>query len=172
LLCDPERFLGEKEIMNVVGMGVFYINDHNVCVIRKSINPKLIDIYTQHHIELNQLTKKLLKKSNKVLIIDLHSYSKDPLKYELNFPIKKRPEICIGINEKFDKEIVDKIISIISNFSLEYEINQPFSGCLIPSDYINDDRVTGVMLEIRKDVYEGDGFNKIKDLIYTIQKEV
>ena len=40
----------------------------------------------------------ILKKDNKVIIIDCHSFPKYPLPYELN-QVRERAEICIGTDE-------------------------------------------------------------------------
>lgn len=173
ILCDVERYLDNREIMESVGMGTFYLNGHNLNKIRNSINLKLIDIYKNHHSELNSMIKESLKKFKGVLIIDLHSYPKEPLPYELKFGYKKRPEICLGINNNQHKNIIESIKTFISDVGLEYEINEPFSGSIIPDEYKKDKRVFSIMLDIRKDVYINNksGFNKIKKLIYRINEK-
>jgi N-formylglutamate amidohydrolase len=117
---------------------------------------------------LNIIVEKYLEFFGEVLFIDLHSYYKDILPYELNTKAN-RPEICIGINENVNEKILKDIVNKIELFNYDYSINEPFSGCLLPSNYVNDDRVHGIMIEIRKDIYENKkGFNKIKKLLNEI----
>jgi len=67
----------------------------------------------------------------------------------------------------------EKIIYITNKFGYIYKINEPFCGCLIPSDYMNDDRVSGIMIEIRKDVYDTcEKFSKIKEYLKYIKMEI
>lgn len=169
LFCDVERFNSNKEIMNSIGMGVLYTKNHKLETIRENPSLEIINFYNEHHKKLNEITKEKLKYGN-VLFIDLHSYSKQILPYELNKK-SKRPEICIGLNKRYNKILVDKLIYIIEDFEYTYSINEPFIGCLLPSNYIDDERVHGIMLEIRKDVYDtNEKFEKIKELLKCVKK--
>lgn len=170
IFCDVERYNSYLEEMNSVGMGILYENSHDLIHIRKVKNPELIlKYYHEHHSKLNILTKKILDESGEVLIIDLHSYSDIPLKYELHKGLK-RPDICIGINNfHMDDKLKYEILYIIDKFGFSYEINQPFIGSLIPSDFINDSRVKGVMIEIKKSIMEAE-FQKIREVIKCIKK--
>ena len=175
ILCDVERFNSEQEIMNKVGMGVIYYKTHNLNPMRAKLPDKiykeLIGFYDEHHKKLNDVCEEKLKDGD-VLFIDLHSYSNTPLRYEL-YKDKKRPNICLGINDRFNEEILDKIISIVERFGYTYSINEPFSGCLLPSNYIDDERVHGVMIEINKLIYSSvHDFEKVKDFLKCIKKEV
>lgn len=164
LFCDVERYDSEQEIMNEIGMGVLYQKTHDLKTLRKTPSKDILWFYEQHHKKLNQMIMDKLKFGD-VLFIDLHSYSKEALPYELNKD-SERPEICIGINERYNPLLLDKIISVIQKFDYSYGINTPFEGCLLPSDYINDARVHGFMIEIRKDVYETETkFQKIKNFL-------
>jgi len=169
LFCDVERFNYDKEEMNKIGMGILYKVNHNLDLIREEPSLEIIDFYNEHHTKLNNITKLYLEKYGEVLFIDLHSYSKNTLPYELNKD-SERPEICIGINDNFQNiKLLNDIINKIRDFGFTYSINSPFSGCLVPSDYIDDSRVYGIMIEIRKDTYENeDGFNRIKSLLNSL----
>ena len=37
-----------------------------------------------------------------------------------------RPEICIGLNERFDEKLVEKLIYTLKDFNYTYAINEPF----------------------------------------------
>ena len=169
IFCDVERFNSDKEIMNSVGMGVLYTKTQDQRILRKNPSKEILNFYKEHHKIFNNIIAKKLKIDD-VLIIDLHSYSKEPLEYELN-KLMKRPEICIGINERFNEKLVKELIYIIKNFNYTFSINEPFSGCLIPSDYIDNERVNGIMIEIRKDVYDtSEKFEKIKNFLKCIKE--
>ena len=170
IFCDVERFNSDEEIMNSVGMGVLYTKTHDQKVLRVNPSKKIIeDYYKRHHEVLTGIIAEKLQRGD-VLVIDLHSYSKEPLEYELNKTMN-RPEICIGLNERFDEKLVEKLIYTLKDFNYTYAINEPFSGCLIPSDYIDDKRVHGIMIEIRKDVYDTPKkFKKIKRMLQCLNE--
>lgn len=169
VICDVERYLDHREIMNEIGMGAFYEVGHDLKYIRKSVSIKLLEYYKNHHKLLNKKTKKLLKENNEVCIIDLHSYSKNPHPYEL-FKTDKRPEICIGLNDVYNGYLLEDIINIIKHFGFSYSINQPFKGSLIPSEHINEKNLHSFMIEIRKDIYSGKRLSHVKDFIYKVYK--
>lgn len=171
LLCDVERFNDDTEIMNKIGMGVLYTHSHDGELIR-NVNDKnkskIIELYDNHHYLLNNLAKKLLKKNNSILIVDIHSYSNEPLEYELN-KHQKRPDVCLGVDEYHnDKHITSQIKYIFENMGFSVELNQPFSGCIIPSDfYHTDNRVKGIMLEFNKKTL-ATNLEKIKKILERI----
>jgi N-formylglutamate deformylase len=172
IFCDVERFNNNNEIMNKVGMGVLYTKTSDLRELRKNPSKDIIKYYDRYHDKFNKLIKKTLETNDRVLIIDLHSYSKHPLDYEIDKNLN-RPEICIGINEKYNKYDFEKIIYITNKFGYIYKINEPFCGCLIPSDYMNDNRVSGIMIEIRKDIYDTcEKFSKIKEYLKYIKMEI
>ena len=170
IFCDVERINSDKEIMNSVGMGVLYTKTHNLKPLRDNPAKEIIKLYNEHHNKLNKILKEKLENHNEVLFIDLHSYSNKPLEYELNKNLK-RPDICIGINKRFNKIIINKLIYIIENFNYSLVVNEPFSGCLLPSDYIDDERVHGFMIDINKKLYDTDlKFEKIKSFLKCVNK--
>lgn len=119
LFCDVERFNSDEEEMNSVGMGVLYNKNHNLEIIRPNPSKDIMKYYEEHHNILNTITSKKLLNNKELLFIDLHSYSEKPLKYELHKD-KKRPEICIGINERYNKNILEIIINIINKYGYIY----------------------------------------------------
>lgn len=169
IFCDVERYDSDDEIMNNVGMGILYTKTHDLKDLRTNPSLDIKKLYYSHHKKLNDIVDAELKKNDNILFIDLHSYSKNALKYEL-YKDKKRPEICIGLNEFYNKNLVYKLIYIIKEFGYSYIINEPFSGCLTPNKYVNDKRVNCIMIEIRKDVYETlKGIEKIKKFLKCVK---
>jgi N-formylglutamate deformylase len=171
IFCDVERFLDDREIMNKVGMGFAYTHSHDQKLIRKISNIiPILDIYNNHHILLNNKTKKILDNHQEVLILDIHSFSDKPLPYEL-YKDLKRPDICIGTDDfHSDKKNVDKLIYKIKEMEFSYSINEPFKGCIIPSEYyLKDNRVKGIMLEFNKKALTIN-YEKIKEFVkWTIE---
>lgn len=168
LFCDVERFDSDDEIMNSIGMGVLYTHNHELVEIRKNPNKNIKEYYKKHHKLFNDKVSELLESNNDVIILDLHSYSKYPLPYEL-YPDQKRPDICIGLNSNYNKSFVDKVLNLINEFGYSVVINEPFCGSIIPSDFLSDKRVTSIMIEIRKDIYSTpDGVSKISHILEKI----
>lgn len=166
LLCDVERFL-YNDIMDSVGMGVYYTKTHDLKSLRVDLSADILEYYHEHHKKLNNLTANLLNQYDDVLFIDLHSYSNEILPYELN-KLSNRPDFCIGINKfHYNKEITDRLISLIKKYDYTYQINEPFSGCLIPSHYyLKNNKVYGIMIEINKNTYNTKiGVKNIKKLL-------
>ena len=173
VFCDVERFDGDKEVMNKVGMGIIYTHSHDLKLIRV---PKKVDkikkIYNEHHDKFNSMVKDKLKKGKKVLILDIHSYSDKPLPYEL-FKDLKRPDICLGVDDfHLDKKSLDKIIYKIRREGFSYSINEPFKGCIIPSDYyMKNSDVKGIMIEFNKETLLKD-FEKNRSIIKWIKENI
>lgn len=173
LFCDVERFDNDTEEMNKIGMGILYTNNHDLKPIRNIKNKEnILKYYYKYHDKFNNLTDRLLKKNDKILILDLHSYSDKALKYELHKELN-RPDICIGIdNFHYDEKITNEILYIINKFNFTYSINEPFSGCMIPSKYYKKEKnVIGVMIEINKKLFENSSDKeKVKKLLKWINK--
>lgn len=172
LFCDVERFDSDDEVMNNIGMGVLYTHNHDLVKIRENPNPEIKKYYYEHHKAFNKKVKKMLEENENVVIIDLHSYSKYALPYELNKSLD-RPEICIGLNKNYNKDLLNNIINLANNFNFKTSINKPFSGSIIPSEFVDDKRVSSLMLEIRKDLYSTkEGFLKVSNFLKIIYNDI
>jgi len=152
LVCDVERFL-ENEPMEVVGMGVCYERNANLGHLR-TVDPWLHDelvrrFYEPHHARLKELVDAELAEHGRSLIIDGHTFSAIKRKYELS---EARPQIDIGHDG--DSPSVGVAGMIIETLSQWYDVsvNEPFAGSLRPMDYIGDERVASVMIEVRQDL--------------------
>ena len=156
---DPERFSDpQQEIMNEVGMGVFYTHTSDGIRFREDdsheiYQKKLQQYYWPYHNALSFETQNMLKKFGRVLFVDGHSYPKTCFSFE-RFPSDTRPEIDIGTDPfHTPKEFVEDIYEIFSE-SYSVAIDQPFRGTLIPNGFCNtDSRLWAMMLEVRRDVY-------------------
>lgn len=150
IICDVERFL-ENEPMESVGMGVCYEKNANLepmrCVSTEEREEIISTYYIPHHKLLEDMVTEELNLYGKCLIIDCHTYRKEPWPYEDSS--KTRPQIDIGFNK--NSHTVNQITNMLSEDFSVY-LNSPFSGALVPIRYMNDPRVESIMLEVRQDV--------------------
>lgn len=158
LVVDPERFPDEREEMNAVGMGAVYTHGsqrQQIRVAHPAIAEKLIKMYFKNYADVLQYhVDTLLNRHDKTTIVDLHSYASVALPYELHKE-DHRPQICIGVDNYHTGEIqVAGVQSILHEKGYETSINKPFAGTYVPlKHYGQDDRVSSLMLEIRRDIY-------------------
>ena len=99
LLCDPERFIGEEEIMEKYGMGFCYERAYDGTVIKsvtEELKDKTLPYYYRHHDEVD----KLCRQHPVVLLFDLHSYSDEIVPEGFIDSSRPTPDVCIGITEK------------------------------------------------------------------------
>ncbi|MFC1670929.1 N-formylglutamate amidohydrolase [Spirochaetota bacterium] len=177
MVVDPERFRDdEKEIMSSVGMGAVYISTSDKKSLRNITNEKreslLKQYYDPYYREFNEITKNMLDKFNRCLIIDVHSFPSSPLPYELNQDLD-RPDICIGTN---DFHTPEDITDIIKKYYLDKDyivkLDMPFKGTFVPDDfYEKDKRVSSVMIEINRALYMDEETGEKLDGFYRIKRE-
>jgi N-formylglutamate amidohydrolase len=154
---DAERFRDpELEEMSAAGMGVVYERTSDGKPLRDSwtddVSNEVLGRYDTYHDRLKREIKEIAKKLGTCVIIDLHSYSAEPLPYELRQDAA-RPELCVGTDEAATPPWLLELV--LSSFSgvCEVEINTPFSGTYTPADLdLPEAPVVSVMLEFRKDV--------------------
>ena len=180
LFCDVEKFKDDsKEIMSKKGMGVIYTHDcDNVITIpNKKYKRKIYkSYYDKHHNKLDKIITNLLKKYNKCIIIDFHSFSDEMTKKLFN--INTNPDICIGIDSNYiNNDLINFTINHFKCYGYSIEINKPYSGTIIPNKYFykNDKRLSSLMIEINKRIYlnQKKDFDKLKlciDDYYTQMK--
>lgn len=150
LICDVERFI-DNEPMEAFGMGVCYKNNANLQKMRDFSECERKEIirlyYMPHHRLLEDMVAEELSSYGKCLIIDCHTYRKDPWPYEDSK--KQRPEIDIGFNKMTENvELLNMLLE--ENFQTGY--NTPFQGSLVPMRFMENPKVESIMLEVRQDV--------------------
>lgn len=161
LVIDPERFPDETEVMNRVGMGVVYSKTSDQKPLRQlseSDQELLVDRYFKpYSLALETLVAERLSTLGRVLIIDLHSYPKKALPFEL-YQDSPRPAVCLGVDGFHTPEaLVDLARKKMSPLG-SVDINTPFVGTYVPLKFLGSEpRVHSIMLEIRKDTYLNDG---------------
>jgi N-formylglutamate deformylase len=159
LVVDPERFPDEREEMNAVGMGAVYERTSRGERLRApsaTERAALIDsFFTPYAEALAGLVRELLDVVGGVTIIDVHSYPRDALPYELHAE-GSRPEVCIGTDPFHTPgSLRDLAVATMRGAAPSHDvgIDTPFAGCYVPLDqYKRTPCVRAVMLEIRRDV--------------------
>ena len=169
VFCDVERFKDDKkESMSKKSIGLNYKNDcyEVIALTNKKYKRKIIkSYYNKYHNKLDKVVSEILKKHNKCIIVDFHSYSDEMV--EKLFNSKNNPDICIGVDNTYtDKELIDFTIDHFKKYGYSTEINKPYSGTIIPNKYLNkkENVLSSIMIEINKRIYlnSREDFNKIK----------
>ena len=184
LLVDVERFeTDELEPMFKVGMGCIYEKTHDGHSLKnvEHIKDELINkFYKTHHENFTKIVDAKLKKNNKVLIIDCHSFPKYPLPYELNQSID-RPEICIGTDDfHTSEELKNSFGQLFEELNFTVKYNEPFKGSLVPLKFYNNDKsIQSIMIEVRRDLYmnersseKNNNFFEIKNILKKIVNKI
>ena len=175
LVCDPERFRedGEEEMARI-GMGAVYTHGYDLRPIR-AVTPErreeiLRAFYDPHHRRLEKMTADLLDRYGRCLVVDCHSFSREPLPYERD---GARPDFCLGTDALHTPEpTAARLESYLAGRGYSVCRNRPFSGTMVPLRYYGKDlRVSSVMLEVNRGLYlsedcgKGARFGEIARLI-------
>lgn len=172
LFCDVEKFKDDsKEDMFKKGMGVVYTNDCDnlITIPNKKYKRNIIkSYYNKHHNKLDKMVTNILKKYNKCIIIDVHSFSDEMVKKLFN--IDNNPDICIGIDSTYtDEKLINLTITHFKEYGYSVDINKPYLGTIIPNKYFHkkEKRLSSIMLEINKRIYlrNQNNFYKLKKCI-------
>lgn len=159
LYFDPERYAEpSKEVMNEIGMGVFYthtIDGHRFRGDDTSAEyeEKLEAIYRPYHQQLTDCCRDLIERYGTCILIDGHSYPKKCFPFE-RFHNDDRPEIDIGTDSVHTPEWLKQLLYtafVEAGYSVAFD--QPFKGTLVPLPLVDEPRLLACMLEVRRDVY-------------------
>ena len=162
MFCDVERYLDNTlEEMSKYGMGAIYEKDSNGQeFIKLDSNYKKYVInyyYLKHHQQLDNMVGQVLQKYKDCFIIDLHSYS-DEFVFKM-FNKIANPDICLGINNNYDSNLLSLTIKHFKNHGYSVKVNYPYSGSIISNKY---PKVKSLMIEINKRIYTtNDAFTKL-----------
>jgi N-formylglutamate amidohydrolase len=157
LVIDPERFADpDHEDMVAVGMGAVYTATHDRGVLRDTDHAHaeaLMSAYYRPYSEaLGELVERRLVDHGRALVIDVHSYPRDVLPYERH-PGASRPQVCLGADPVHTPPAL-RAAAEGAFAAWEPLWDQPFVGTYVPTrHYEVDERVSSVMVEIRRDVY-------------------
>ncbi|MGG8409042.1 N-formylglutamate amidohydrolase [Streptomyces sp. 12297] len=156
LVVDPERFPDEREEMLAAGMGAVYTRTTHGERLRPDgfDGRPLTDRWFHPYADaMTRAVADRLETVGRAVVIDVHSYPTRPLPYELH-GAGPRPPICLG-TDRFHTPatLLDVAGEAFGGFG-GTGLDTPFAGTYVPLEYYGtDDRVSALMIEIRRDTY-------------------
>ncbi len=161
LVVDVERFVDDQqEPMAKRGMGAIYEVTSDLAPLRRKLckeeREALLRVwYFPHHQHLARAVQASLKRHNRCLVLDCHSFPRIPLPYEMASPTSVRPEICIGTDDFHSGQALSaSFVTAFACAGWDVCLNAPFSGALVPSgSYRQDRRVSALMIEVKRSLY-------------------
>ncbi|WP_192575790.1 N-formylglutamate amidohydrolase [Agrococcus sediminis] len=163
LVVDVERFPGDEEEMNAVGMGVLYTHGawrERIREVPDEARAELMGHFECYSFGIGQLVDRALEQHGRAVIVDVHSYASRPLPYELHAG-DQRPPLCVGHDER---HMTHSLLGHVRDAfrDLEQVDNEPFAGSYVPLKHFGlDSRVQSVMLELRRDHYMDEGNGRL-----------
>lgn len=159
LVIDPERFPDASEPATAFGRGAVYTRTCTGTPLRAEPYPRtteLLDGYFRPYADaVTAAVEERLSACGRAVIIDLHSYPKTPSGFEDSDAA--RPALCIGTDPVHTPAwLIEATRGAFASLTEIDEIgeNTPYAGCYVPlRHYGHDERVTSVMIELRRDVY-------------------
>jgi N-formylglutamate amidohydrolase len=178
IFCDPERFIDDsKEVMAQYGMGVLYERSDSgekMRIVTPELKEKVLtSYYWKHHNKLSAAVNNQLKRYEKALIIDCHSYPGKPLNRGLD-QRPKRPDFNIGTDDfHTPKELIELSISFFEKAGYTLGVDWPYRGSIVPIEYYKKNRsVATIMLEINRSLYlkeptnqKSEKYEQIKEVV-------
>ncbi|MFG1990671.1 N-formylglutamate amidohydrolase [Actinoplanes sp. NPDC048988] len=152
LVVDPERFPDEREEMLAAGMGAVYTHGYAGRRLRSSDpdrDRRLIEEHFRPYARgMTDLVGERLAAAGRAIVVDVHSYPREALPYELHGD-GPRPPICLGTD---DFHTPTAIVAAAQAVFPGMLLNTPFAGCYVPLEhYRRNNMVQAVMIEIRRD---------------------
>lgn len=159
LVFDPERFVDDAdEPMAAVGQGVVYTRSSDGEPLRSISDAvrtrRIAESFDPYHAAFAALVADTLDRFGRCLIVDCHSFSTEPLPSEPD-QAPDRPDICIGTDAfHTPSELADTLRVAMAGEGFRVRLDSPFAGSFVPLAYYGqDERVTSVMLEVRRGLY-------------------
>jgi N-formylglutamate deformylase len=157
LVVDPERLPNDHEELYDVGMGAVYTRTSGGLALREpdeeAERTLLSRFLTPYAEALADLVDERIFATRRAVLVDLHSYPADALAYELHQDAK-RPPVCVGVDVDHTTDGLLERVSRACSVIGEVVVNEPFVGTYVPLRHFGrDNRVTSVMLDLRRDTY-------------------
>jgi len=145
-VVDVERFPDEREEMRVVGMGAVYTHGTRRQRIRADDPAHAAELVTRWFRPWGAAVGALVSSGRSVLL-DVHSYPREPLPYERH-AAGPRPPVCLGTDRvRTPSWLVEAAEEAFCGFGTGRD--SPFSGAYVPAGHT----ASAVMVEIRRDVH-------------------
>jgi N-formylglutamate amidohydrolase len=159
LVVDVERLPNDP--MEDHGKGRFYSTDvFGYPILRDREMDHYGDIYRDYHTWFSGSVHGYLSYFPVVVIVDCHTFNNNPLNWEAP---GKRPDICIGVNGiNFPHELVYIVTKSFEKRGLSVAINRPYVGSIVPEDFIGNNNVYSIMIEVNKSLYLNNKYEKKK----------
>jgi N-formylglutamate amidohydrolase len=160
LVVDPERFPDASEPATAFGRGAVYTRTCDGRPLRDepfANTEGLLDEYFRPYARaVAELVTDRIAACGQAVIIDVHSYPTRPSGFEN--PSAARPALCIGTDPLHTPDWLTSATRRAFQPLEEIADNTPYAGCYVPLDrYGHDERVSAVMIELRRDNYLPDG---------------
>ncbi len=164
-VVDVERFPDEREEMRAVGMGAVYTHGTRGQRIRPDDpvhEAALLAAYFHPWAARVEAAVRAALADGPVVLLDVHSYPRDPLPYETRARERRseppdprttrRPEVCLGTDARHTPAwLVAAARAAFAGFGTA--LDTPFAGTYVPLALLGDERVSSLMLEVRRDVH-------------------
>jgi N-formylglutamate amidohydrolase len=145
-VVDVERFPDEREEMAAVGMGAVYTNGTRGQRLRAD-DPAHAEALVSAYFRPWGAAVAGLLDAGRAVVVDLHSYPRDPLPYERHAD-GPRPPVCLGTDPAHTPPWL--LAAAHAAFgAFEVGLNSPFSGTYVPEGRT----AAALMVEIRRDVH-------------------
>ncbi|WP_368679954.1 N-formylglutamate amidohydrolase (plasmid) [Rhodococcus opacus] len=156
LVIDPERFPDASEPAAAYGRGAVYTRTCDGRRLRGepfADTETLLDEYFRPYARaVAELVTDRIVACGRAVIIDVHSYPEHPSGFEN--PTAVRPALCIGTDPLHTPDWLTSTTRRAFLPLEEIAENTPYTGCYVPLDrYGRDERVSAVMIELRRDTY-------------------
>lgn len=164
IICDVERFIPDE--LDKYGRGFIYTKDVYGRRLKKDLTPeeynKILTYYTEYHSQLNNLVRDSISKQGKALIIDCHTFCNKSITTG-GYVGETRIEINIGVSStNTPKYLSQSLQKALSSMGYTIGINNPFSGTMIPQNYIDNKLVESIMVEVNRDKFSEQRFMQLQ----------
>jgi N-formylglutamate amidohydrolase len=155
LVIDPERF-PDGDPAEAFGRGAVYTRTCSGAPLRAEPYPRraeLIDAYFRPYAAtVTTAVENRLNACGRAIVIDLHSYPEKPSAFEE--AAASRPSLCVGTDSRHTPGWLTAAARGAFASLGEMSENTPYSGTYVPLRYYGQgDRVSSVMIEVRRDTY-------------------
>lgn len=160
LVVDVERFENDsEEPMSACGMGVIYERTSDGRRLREPPSAEerermVSTYYRPHHDRLASAVNQSLRKHQRALILDCHSFPSKPLACDQD-QRPDRPDICIGMDAwHTPRDLAKSLAEAFRKNGWSVAIDAPFSGSMVPlMHYHRTKAVASVMIEVNRNRY-------------------